>query len=161
MTHKGVCLVIMSLLAISCSPRLDMTDVERLQIVEAVHATVDARFAAMNRHDAEAVGAFYRDGEAFVYAGVSDVIEGAQSFREMTAPWYSVHRDQTFEYNIVSTQVLSAHVATVTIRGSTSTAPHLLWTDVMVLEDGRWLIALEHESWPGAPEPSVHPATAF
>lgn len=157
--RRAVCLVFTSLAATSCGPRLHVTEVERLQIIGAVHAAVDARFEAMNRHDAEAVGAFYQDGEAFVYAGVSDVIEGGESFREMTAPWYSLHRDQTFEYSIISTQVLSPRVATVTIRGSTSATPHLLWTDVMVLEDGDWLIALEHESWPGAPEPSVHPAT--
>jgi uncharacterized protein (TIGR02246 family) len=159
MVRKGICLVLTSLVSVSCGARLRMTDVERLQMVESVHAAVHARFETMNRHDANAVAAFYRDGEAFVYAGVSDVIEGGQNFRAMTAPWYSLHRDQTFEYSIVSTQILSPDIATVTIRGSTSAAPHLLWTDVMVLEDGRWMVALEHESWPGAPEPSVHPAT--
>ncbi len=144
----------------ACHGRVEMSDTERLQIIQTVHAAVDARFEAMNQHDAEAVGAFYQDGDGFLYAGVSDVIVGADNFRVLSAPWFSLHRDQTFDYGIVHTQVLSPTVATVTIRGSTASAAHLLWTDVMVLEGGRWVVALEHESWPGAPPPSTHPTTS-
>lgn len=146
-----------SLGAASCGAPPRMTEVQRLHVLEEVHAAVADRFEAMNRHDPEAVAGFYRPGEDFVYAGVSDVVTGLDGFSAMTAPWYGLHSDQVFEYDILHTQVLSPTVATVTIRGGTGEAPHLLWTNVYVLEAGRWLVALEHESWPGAPAPSAHP----
>jgi hypothetical protein len=58
-------------------------------------------------------------------------------------------------------QVLSPTAAVALQRGSSSRAPALFWTRVLVKEDGRWVITYEHQSWPGCdPPPAPHPYTA-
>jgi hypothetical protein len=58
------------------------------------------------------------------------------------------------EQAVLFVQVLSPTVAVATLRGSSTEANALFWTEVLQKsEDGRWLITYEHESWPDCSTP--------
>lgn len=139
----------------------ELTDAQRMEITQAVDSTVADLYDAMNAHDAERVMAHYLPTNEFLYAGVTNTIQGLETFSTLTSPWYTSHPDVTFEYKVLHIQVLSPDVATITVKGSSTDSPYLLCSRTMVYRDGAWLVALEHESWPGAevPKPSQHPGT--
>ncbi len=137
----------------ACQPTQELTDAQRTTITADVIATVDSLYAAMNEHDPDQVLGHYLQSDQFLYVGVSESIQGWRTYSSLTRPWYQGHPDVTFQYQILHVQVLAPDVATVTARGGSTEAPFLMWTRTLVLRDGRWLIALEHESWPGAEEP--------
>jgi len=142
----------------ACQPGRDIDETRAVQIRQAVGTTVDDLYAAMNEHDPDRVLDHYLKTDDFLFAGVSDPIQGWERFSGMTRPWYAMHPDVTFEHELLHIQVLAPDVATVTTRGSSTESPHLLTTRTLVLRDGQWLIALEHESWPGAAAPTPgHP----
>lgn len=143
---------------VACQPTRELTDAQRSTTTADVIATVDSLYAAMNEHDADRVLAHYLQSDQFLYVGVSESLQGWQSFSGLARPWYASHPDVTFQHQILHVQVLAPDVATATVRGSSTEAPYLMWTRTLVRRDGRWLIALEHESWPGAEEPrGEHP----
>jgi uncharacterized protein (TIGR02246 family) len=124
-----------------------------------VMAAVDSLYVAMNEHDADRVLDHYLQSNQFLYVGVSESIQGWQTYATLMRPWYQGHPDVTFQYQVLHVQVLAPDVATLTARGGSTEAPYLMWTRTLVLQGGRWLIALEHESWPGAEEPKGgHPS---
>lgn len=130
------------------------------EITAQVDSTVASLYEAMNAHDDERVMAHYLPTDDFLYVGVSDAVQGWQAFSSIMAPWYRAHPDVVFEYQVMHIQVLSRGTATVTVRGSSTEAPHLMWTRTLVNHEGQWRIALEHESWPGGEAPSGnHPGT--
>ncbi len=142
----------------ACQPARGIDDARRAAITEEVVATVDDLFAAMNAHDADRVLDHYLKSDELLYVGVGDTMQGWDMFATLTRPWYANHADVTFEHEILHVQVLSPEVATVTARGSSTESPFLMWSRTLVLRDGRWLVALEHESWPGAEPPAAqHP----
>jgi uncharacterized protein (TIGR02246 family) len=142
----------------ACQPGRDLDGTRGTAIRGAVVTAIDDLYAAMNEHDADRVLGHYLESDDFLYVGVSDVMQGWERFSAMTAPWYAMHPDVTFEHEILHMQILAPDVATVTTRGSSTESPHLMTTRTLVLRDGRWLIALEHESWPGAETPQPqHP----
>jgi len=142
----------------ACQPTQELTDAQRTTITADVIATVDDLYAAMNEHDADRVLDHYLQSGELLYVGVSESIQGWAAYSTLTRPWYQSHADVTFKHQILHVQVLAPNVATVTARGSSTDAPYLMWTRTLVLRDGRWLVALEHESWPGANEPTgEHP----
>jgi uncharacterized protein (TIGR02246 family) len=114
---------------------------------------------AMNSHDPDQVLSFYRESEEFIYVGCTDLMFGWETFSTLVEPFYRNSVDVTFEQEILGIQVLSPTTAVVTLQGSSTEAQALFWTEVLVQEpDGRWVIAHEHESWPGCPEPPpLHP----
>lgn len=152
---------IMSALTIlaACQPAPgQLTQAERAEITAQVDSVVARLYAAMNAHDAERVLAHYLPTDEFLYVGVSDAMQGWNSFSAIAGPWYTSHPDVTFEYQVLHIQVLTRDAATITARGGSTEAPHLMWTRTLVRRDGAWLVALEHESWPGGEEPrSKHP----
>jgi hypothetical protein len=87
---------------------------------------------------------------------------GWDFFSTLVAPYYRAATDVTFQREILQIQLVGTDVAVVTLRGSSSEAPALFWTQVLVREEGgAWLIAHEHESWPGCDEPApLHPTGA-
>jgi ketosteroid isomerase-like protein len=142
----------------ACSPRQELGHAERARITEEVTSVVEDLYAAMNAHDAGRVLAHYLQTDEFLFVAVNDATQGWAAFSRLVGPWYASHADVTFEHQLLHVQVLSAEVATVTVRGSSTEAPHLMWTHTLVLRDGVWLVALEHESWPGAEAPGpTHP----
>jgi len=143
----------------ACQPTQELTDAQRTSITAEVIATVDSLYAAMNEHDADRVLGHYLQSDQFLYVGVSESVQGLQTFTTLVRPWYASHPDVTFEHQILHVQALAPDVATVTVRGGSTEVPYLMWTRTLVRQDGRWLIALEHESWPGAEEPTGgHPS---
>jgi ketosteroid isomerase-like protein len=141
-------------------PAAELTDSQRSAIVSEVNETVDQVFTAMNDHDAAAVMSHYLQSDGFSYAGVTDVKLGYELFSRIVSPWYTSNTDVTFEHEIVQTEALSPTSAVALVRGSSTVSKSLLWTQVYVKRDGKWLIAHEHESWPmcvDAPQP--HPLT--
>ena len=139
----------------------EMTAASRAAVAEEVRAAVDAYFAAQNAHDTVRVFESYLQREDFAYLGVTRVMVGYDRFRSTVANWYRNRPDITFEHEVQLIQVLSPTAAVATVRGSSSDQEWLLFTQVYVLNDaGRWVIAHEHVSWPGAAAPRRHPGTA-
>lgn len=153
--------MVMAVAAIAaCQPSAPPTGSQRARIIAQADSAVAALYDAMNVHDTDAVMAHYLLGDDFLYVGVSDVLQGHDTFARTMAPWYRAHPDVTFDFTILHTQVLSPTTATVTVKASTQESPYLTTTRTLVQLDGKWLVALEHESWPGAEVPgAVHPGT--
>ena len=138
---------------------VELSDAQRTAIATEVNQTVDSLFADMNAHDADRIFAHYRQSDDFLYVTISETMRSWKTFSTVTRSYWTQHPDVTFKHHIVQTQVLAPNVAVVTIAGSATDAPHLTWTQVYVREDGRWVITLENEAWPGAPSPTApHPA---
>lgn len=134
----------------------------RQALVGEITAAAGALTEAMNAGDSEAVLSFYRDTEDFTYIGCTGFILGGQAFARLVGPYYNPGRDEVFEQRIVRTHILGPDAAAVSLRGASSSGRALFWTQVWVRENGRWVITLEHESWPGCPEPSEpHPFTSM
>ena len=139
-----------------------LTQARREALAEEVRAVMGQLTDAMNAHDPDRVLSFYRESEAFVYVGCTDPMFGWSTFSRLVAPYYRTNTDVTFHQEILQLQILSPTTAVVTLRGGSTEAEALFWTEVLVREaDGRWLIAHEHESWPGCDEPPpLHPTGA-
>jgi uncharacterized protein (TIGR02246 family) len=158
MRHLTVAMAVAA--AVACQPSTPPTGAQRSRIVTQVDSVISDLYQAMNAHDADAVMSHYLPGDTFLYVGVSDVLQGHEAYAGTMGPWYRAHPDVTFEYGILHTQVLSPTTATVTVKASTEESPYLTTTRTLVLQDGQWFIALEHESWPGAEVPGAgHPGT--
>lgn len=139
------------------APSQEMTDGQRSAIAAEVDAAVDGLFAAMNGHDADDVLSRYQDSADFVYVGCTSFRISKDSYAWIVRQYYPQAQDATFEHEIVHTNVLDSATAVVTLQGSSSDNPNIYWTQVWVKRDGSWLVASEHESWPGCPVPSEHP----
>ena len=97
---------------------------------------------------------FYRQDGAFFYLGCTDILFGWETFSARVGPYYANNTDVTFQQELLSVQILSPTVAVAAVRGSSTEAEALFWTEALQQgEDGRWLITYEHESWPGCPVP--------
>lgn len=139
----------------------DFTEMERQAVAGEIAVAVEDLTEAMNAGDAEAVLSFYRDSEDFTYLGCTEYILGGATFARIVTPYYDADRDEVFELGIVRTIVLGPDAAAVSLRGRSSSEPALFWTQIWVREGSRWVVALEHESWPGCREPSAsHPMTS-
>jgi hypothetical protein len=140
------------------APRATVTDAQRDAATREVTAVVDSLFASMNAGDVDGIYGHYRKSDDFMYVTVARTMRTWDTFSSVTSSFYVQHPDVTFQHHVVQTQVLAPDVAVVTIEGSATTSAHLTWTEVFVKEGGRWVITLEHESWPGAPPPPApHP----
>ncbi len=156
---------ILALLPLACDAgSAPLTQTERASIALEVEETLGRLTEAMNAHDSERVMGFFRNSDDFLYLGCTDFMFGWDTFSRLVGRYYSRSEDVTFQQEIVRTQVLSPTVAVVALRGSSTEAEAeaLFLTEVLVREeDGRWLIAHEHESWPGCSPPSdPHPSTS-
>lgn len=159
MRYGMAALMLGTLAAGACRPAApELTDRQRHAIAQEVNQAVDGLFAALNAHDADRVLSHYVDGEDVAYVGTVSLTTGREVLASMVRQYQARHPEATFSHRIVHTQVLSPTVAVVFSEGSSSQAEHLAWTHVLVRgEEGRWLIAYEHEAWPGASPPSRHP----
>jgi len=160
MNHRAVTLA--ALLLAACAPRSsELNDQTRAATVKEIRQAVDDLFDAMNAHDAERVLRRYQESDDFAYVGVNDVEVGWETFQQRTRQWYQQHPEDTFEHTLLHVHVLSPTVAVAIVRGSSSDAPQLAWTEVFVRDGRRWKIAHEHEAWPGATPigTAPHPGT--
>jgi len=137
-----------------------LTDEARREVDAQVRAASASLLEAMNAGDAPGVMGFYRDDPSFYYLGCTDYILGSEDFRRIVTPFYRPDAPVTFDLGVVATQVLAPDVAVVSLRGSSSVAPSLFFTQVWVNEAGAWKVSAEHESWPACPESrGPHPFT--
>jgi uncharacterized protein (TIGR02246 family) len=138
---------------------LALTQAQKYSLSAEVRGVMEELNAAMNAHDPDRLFKLYLDSEAFVYVGCTDPLFGFESFSVRVGPYYRANSDVTFEQEILQIQILNGGAAVVTMRGSSSEAPALFWSEVLVKgNDGAWRIAHEHESWPGCPDPApLHP----
>jgi uncharacterized protein (TIGR02246 family) len=139
-----------------------LSDDDRRAVVEDVRAAVGQLRAAMNDADADRVLSFYADGPDLVYVGCTEFHFG-EAYRNIATLYYRPSRGVTFEQEIVQVKVLGPATAVVSMRGSSSAAPYLFWTQVWVREpDGGWVVTNAHQSWPGCDEPRAgHPGTSM
>jgi uncharacterized protein (TIGR02246 family) len=144
----------------ACQPRgaTEVTDARRTEITTQVTQVIDSLFTAMNEGDVDAITSHYRKSDDLMQVTVAQTLTGWDNFATVTKQFSTQHPDVKFEHRIVQTQVLAPNVAAVTVAGRATTSEFLMWTDVLVRENGRWVITLEHESWPGARAPVAHPA---
>ncbi len=126
---------------------------------EEVRAAVEEVTAAMNAHDPERLFDLYLQTDEFVYLGCTEPIFGFDAFSTRVRPYYRANTDVVFEQEVLGVQILSPASAIVTLRGRSTEAEFLFWTLAFKkAEDGDWLIAHEHESWPGCSDPApLHP----
>jgi uncharacterized protein (TIGR02246 family) len=147
-----------AVMAAGCQPTAELTDAQRDEITSQANEAVNGLFGAMNAADSDQVLSHYVDGGDLAYVGTLSIGVGREGFAAMVESYYSRHPDVTFTHSIIHTQVLSPTVAVVFSEGGSSDAEYLVWTHVLVrADDGSWLIAYEHEAWPGAEPPSRHP----
>ncbi|MFO8175610.1 MAG: nuclear transport factor 2 family protein [Longimicrobiales bacterium] len=139
----------------ACTPEPGpMTGAREATVKAEVAEALTGLTEAMNARDPEAVFAFYRQDESFYYLGCTSVLFGWQTFSSRVRPYYSTRTDLGIQREILWIQVLHPTVAVAALRGSSSEAEALFWTQVLRKgEDGRWLVTYEHESWPGCPTP--------
>ena len=154
-------LVVLTLLSGACSAASPTLADADTQVVEAeVRAVMTELVEAKNAHDPERVASFYSDAPDFLALTCTSYIAGGSAFKEMTRPTHGPRRGTTWEQRVVAVQVLSPTAAVVSLEGSSSRAPALFWTRVVVKEEDRWVITYEHQSWPGCGEPPApHPFT--
>lgn len=132
------------------------------QVTSEVEAAVGSLFDAMNAHDGEGVIAHYAGPENFLYAGITNVAVDWDTWSGQVQTWYRMNPEIAFTHELVSIQVVAPTVAVATVRGSSTEAEALLWTQVWAkdAETGAWLITTEHESWPQCVEaPRPHMGT--
>lgn len=161
--RRLVASLLLAPLVASCAPSATpLTEKDRQAIVEEVTEAVGRLRDAMNAHDAERVMSFYDIGPDFIYVSCTDFFLGTR-YRTVASLYFRPSRGVTFEQELVQVKVLAPDAAVATIRGSSSQAPHLFWTQVWVRKaDGGWIITQAHQSWPGCLEPrSPHPGTAI
>ena len=132
----------------------------KAEIAAEVEETLADLTDAMNAHDSERVFEFFRTSEEFLYLGCTDFLFGFGAFSVRVGPFYDNNPEITFHQEVVRIQVLSPTVVVAALRGGSTEAEALFWTEVLVKEKGKWLITHEHESWPGCSPPSgAHPFT--
>lgn len=148
--------------AASCTgPEAEFSDDDRQAVVEEVSGAVGRLRDAMNAFDAERLMRFYAADPDFIYVGCTEFFFG-ERYRSIASLYYRPSRGVTFEQELVQVKVLGPGTAVVTMRGSSSQASHLFWTQVWVRNpEGDWVITHAHQSWPGCTEPRApHPGTA-
>ncbi len=137
-----------------------LTDADRQAVVAEVTTVMTEFLEAKNAHEPDRVVSFYSDAPEFVALTCTSYVTGGTTFKSMIGPLHGPRRGTTFEQRVNAVQVISPTAAIVSLEGSTSRAPALFWTRVLVKQDGRWLITYEHQSWPGCSDPPApHPYT--
>ena len=171
MRARSLLTVFLALLVTSCdsgpppvirAASSPLTQAERDALALEVEETLGRLTDAMNAHDSERVLGFYRSSDEFLYLGCTDFMMSWDTYARIVGPYYAASRDVIYHQEVVRIQILSPTVAVVALRGGSTDAEALFWTEVMVRdEDGGWLIAYEHESWAGCSPPSdPHPFTS-
>ena len=152
--------LVLSLLAlVACRPAQMPETASQADSAEAeVRKAVEQLTEAMNARDADRVLAFYQESREFVFLGCTDLMFGSDIFSRVLSPYWESLTGPPVEREILRVQVLTPETAVVTLQGGSQTASALFSTQVLVRgEDGRWLIAHEHQSWPGCREaPPLH-----
>jgi hypothetical protein len=149
--------------AAACSQGHDPMDQAQEDALRVeVEETLAGLTQAMNAHDSDAVLGYFRESDEFLYLGCTEIVVGWDAFARRAAMYYVASPEVVFEQEVVRVQVLSPTVAVAAIRGGSTEVEDLFWTEVLVKEGGKWVIAHEHESWPGCSPPSApHPFTSM
>ncbi len=164
MRYAAVTNLALTLAVGACQPASQaLTDSQRAAITAELQAAVTSLFDAMNAHDAERLLGHYLNDEDFAYVGCTVLRLGWEGYATMARMWHRAHPEVTFEHEILHSQVIGPGAAVVTVEGSSTQAPYLMWSLVFTRgNDGAWLIAQEHESWPDCGEPPPpHPMTGM
>jgi len=155
-----MCILPVAFLFGACRPAPSFTEAERRAVTSEVTATLNELTEAINDHEPERVAAFYTDAPEFLFLGCTSAVTGGARFKQVVVPTYGPGRGATFEQRVVAVEALSPAAAVALQRGSSTKAPALFWTRVLVRQDGRWVITYEHQSWPDCdPPPAPHPQT--
>jgi len=156
MDSRTLVIVTLAGLSAACSSQpVSRPEFDEAALAEEVLETLDGLTQAMSSGDPDRVFGFYRQDERFFYMGCTSSMAGWSTFAPRVASYYRTSRELTFQREVLSAQILSATTAVVAMRGSSTEAEALFWTEVLQKgEDGRWLVTYEHESWPGCSVPS-------
>ncbi len=146
------------LLAAACAPApAAFTGVQRDAVAAEARAATLALVDALNAHDADSILTFYSLDDDFTQVACTDFVFGGQGFAGLTRSLHANYRDAVYDMSVVSVRVLGPDAAVVSLRG-TMLAPLFVTRVLRRGENGRWLVAWEHESWPGCPDPTApHP----
>lgn len=161
--HRATAILAFLPVLTPCTPRppgaTPLAEQDRQALAAEVTETLDSLTEAMNAKDTEGVLGFYAEGARLAYLGCTEFISG-DAFRTLMGRVYSRDDGVTFEVETVQVQILGPTAAVALQRGSSSRGTALFWTRALERRDGRWIITLEHESWPDCPEPRApHPFT--
>lgn len=150
------------LLAVSaCTPPpAPFTDADREAAEAEVRAVSEALVDALNAHDADAILAFYALDDDFTQVACTDMLFGGRGFEALTRSLHANYEDAVYRMDVRGVRVLGPDAAVVSLQG-TMLAPLFVTRVLRREDDGRWLVAWEHESWPGCSAPAApHPGTA-
>jgi uncharacterized protein (TIGR02246 family) len=150
--------ILLALAACAPAAQTSFTEAQRALAEAEVRDAVAQLTAAMNSQDPDRVFALYRESREFVLVGCTDLMFGTEYFTRVLRPFLGSPREAPLEQELLRIQVLNPETAVVTLRGGSAGGPPVFWTLVLIRErDGRWLVAHEHQSWPGCSEPArVH-----
>ncbi|MDP2956192.1 MAG: SgcJ/EcaC family oxidoreductase [Longimicrobiales bacterium] len=149
------------LLATACAPApAAFTDAQRDAAAAEVRAASLALVDALNAHDADSILTFYSLDDDFTQVACTGFVFGGKGFAGLTRSLHANYRDAVYDMSVVSARVLGPDAAVVSLRG-TMLAPLFVTRVLRRGETGRWLVAWEHESWPGCPNPTTSHAGAM
>jgi len=148
-------------LSVACTPSGETLDQARKEALRAeVQETLSGLTQAMNSHDPEQILEYYQGDDDFLYLGCTEVVLGWDAFTQRVGMYYLANPEVTFHQETTWIQILGPTVAVAALRGGSSKAENLFWTEVLVKGADGWKVSYEHESWPGCPVPSApHPFT--
>lgn len=143
------------LLAAACVPApATFTDAERDAAAAEVRVASLALVDALNAHDADSILTFYSLDDDFTQVACTGFVFGGKGFASLTRSLHANYRDAVYDMAVDGVRVLGPDAAVASLRG-TMLAPLFVTRVLRRGENGRWLVAWEHESWPGCPNPTT------
>lgn len=148
-------LAILALTSGACAgPGGELTQEQSQAIQDEVMVTLLDFVDALNAHDADLVLSYYTPSPELVRVGCTNASEGFEGVSGRIRTFHDLDKDLVFEMSVLDVLPLSTTSAEATMGGRTTATPGLFWSLAMVKQpDGRWLIAHEHQSWPGCSAP--------
>lgn len=150
-------------LAAACAPPAPSSaDFDEAAVAEDARAASLALVNAMNGHDPDTILGFYALDADFTYVGCTHFMFGGDIFATIIGGYHVSNRDVRYDMAVQGVRILGPDIAVVSLKGTSSPDLALFTTRVLRRSgEGRWLVAWEHESWPGCSGPDTpHPGTA-
>ena len=133
-----------------------LTATEKTEIETAVKAVLDTMVEGMNEHDVDKILSIYQKSDHLLYSGNGLLIVGWDDNYAGTNEFHSdpANAGRSHSIDDVTIDVVNRDLALLTASGyvtltddeGTETSRGYSLTDVLVLEDGKWVIINEHES---------------
>jgi uncharacterized protein (TIGR02246 family) len=129
---------------------------EKAEIEASVKAVLDTMVEGMEEHDVDKILSHYQKGDRLLYSGNGTFAEGWDSLYALAKESHSDPANALIEWSMdeVRIEILGRDLAILTASGERTrtdeegieTTQGYSLTDVLIREDGQWIIINEHES---------------